>query len=888
MKKYRLFFILIIVCCAAALTACIRTEMLATPTSVVADRETRMLTWDEVPYATGGYRIDINGRIYTAEFNEFSLSSLRAAGTYVIMVQAVTADRNYFRDSEWSNPVLYEVEDPGRGSGLVFNAINFGMEYEVSGMGSAGANVEVPEFFGDRPVTRIGAAAFSGVSRMTSIIIPDSITSIGRRAFHNNINLESITLGNGLLSIGEGAFQGCRNLRTIVLPEGLQSIGVSAFASAHSLEHISIPDSVTYIGERAFANCSNLTSVIIGNGLTRIDNAVFLNCPSLISITIGNSVASIGEGAFFGAISLVNITIPRNVTTIEDDAFYNSGFWNNATGIVFVDDWVVGSRYRNIERIDLRPGTVGIADFAFWGLTYLESISIPESVANIGILAFMHTQIWVAMAPNSLVFADNWLVGNRNNQITTASVTRTGIVPVGISDGVFSNHPRLETVYIPSTIRHIGRAAFFNNSSLRSIVIPDGVKNIADYTFYRCVALISVEIPDSITHIGRAAFFGCSSLSEITIPSGVTKIKDYTFYGCSSLTSIVIPASVISIGDSAFRNCTFRFFGLYIRGLSAVIFEEGSQLKTIGNNAFRENGLLSEIILPDSLKTIGNHAFRGASFLESVLIGNNVTTIGDYAFYDNFSLRDIVLGESVKSIGEYAFFNSVRLTNIIIPSSVERIGNYAFFASSLLSIVIPKSVVHIGSHVFSLCNYLTIFSEATECQHNWSVHWNSSSRPVFWGSTISADNSYVVSFVKDRTSIFMPDSGELARLGLFRERDGYVFGGWALTDGGEVEYTMEDIEDVSYGIELWAVWIKLQIHTYTFILKTGEEEPIVYEITAYIVFFAPRLSPPSGFIIEGWFISEAFLGTPVRFPYYSIDGTEVILFAKTTLINDGL
>ena len=59
-------------------------------------------------------------------------------------------------------------------------------------------------------------------------------------------------------------------------------------------------------------------------------------------------------------------------------------------------------------------------------------------------------------------------------------------------------------------------------------------------------------IPNSVTSIGYRAFYNCSSLTSVTIPNSVTNIGDYAFSGCSSLTSVTIPNSVTSIREQAF------------------------------------------------------------------------------------------------------------------------------------------------------------------------------------------------------------------------------------------------------------------------------------------------------------------------------------------------
>ena len=55
--------------------------------------------------------------------------------------------------------------------------------------------------------------------------------------------------------------------------------------------------------------------------------------------------------------------------------------------------------------------------------------------------------------------------------------------------------------------------------------------------------------------LGEAAFMFCSSLRDIVINDGVAHIFDCAFYGCSSLMRIDIPKSVNHIGYNAFNDC---------------------------------------------------------------------------------------------------------------------------------------------------------------------------------------------------------------------------------------------------------------------------------------------------------------------------------------------
>lgn len=195
--------------------------------------------------------------------------------------------------------------------------------------------VEIPETISGKPVTVIGAEAFSGCMFLTDITIPNSVTSIERGAFNSCRGLTSISIGDSVRSIGGGesygAFASCTSLSSIIIPNSVTSIERYAFYDCRSLNSINIPDSVTSLGDYAFSGCTNLNEVTIGSGVTRIGTWMFNGCFSLRRITIPNSVTSIGPSAF-GDTSLDRITIPSSVTSIDGGAF---GFCRSLKNVVF-------------------------------------------------------------------------------------------------------------------------------------------------------------------------------------------------------------------------------------------------------------------------------------------------------------------------------------------------------------------------------------------------------------------------------------------------------------------------------------------------------------------------------------------------------------------------
>ena len=282
---------------------------------------------------------------------------------------------------------------PPTSQGLEYELSQDGTYYIVTGIGvCTDTNLVIPTIYNDLPVKEIGDYAFLNCSKLTSIVIPDSITSIGnfvfsncskltsivipdsvesigRYAFLNCSKLTSIVRPDSVTSIGDWAFSSCGGLTSIVIPDSVGSIGVASFAGCNSLTKIivdednayyksidgnlyskdgktlvqyaigktgttfTIPDSVEVLGDRAFADCDSLATVTIGNSVEVLGDYVFYYCSNLTSIVIPDSVTSIGEGAF-ACSSLTSIVIPDSVTSIGYGAFYDC---DSLTSITFED-----------------------------------------------------------------------------------------------------------------------------------------------------------------------------------------------------------------------------------------------------------------------------------------------------------------------------------------------------------------------------------------------------------------------------------------------------------------------------------------------------------------------------------------------------------------------
>ena len=116
----------------------------------------------------------------------------------------------------------------------------------------------------------------------------------------------------------------------------------------------------------------------------------------------------------------------------------------------------------------------------------------------------------------------------------------------------------IKRVIIGDGVTEIGNGAFRKCRSLTSVTIPNSVTTIESSAFESCSSLTTVTIPNSVTTIGDNAFSGCSALTYVTISNSVTTIGGSAFSSCSALTSVTIPNSVTEIGSDAFSNCIYN------------------------------------------------------------------------------------------------------------------------------------------------------------------------------------------------------------------------------------------------------------------------------------------------------------------------------------------
>lgn len=400
-----------------------------------------------------------------------------------------------------------------------------------------------------------------------------------------------------------------------------------------------------------------------------------------------------------------SVQIPKTIhnTDIEEFKILESALYeyNGSNSTVIIPDTVTTIGYeafaynKNIENIIIPSSVTEINSRAFYKCSNLQEITIPKSVATIEQDAFEGTK-WLANNKSEMIIVGDGILykyqGDKN-EVTIPSYVKS------ISDAAFYDNVFLKVVTGGENVTDIGEEAFHGCNNLESFPFSNKLEYIEGGAFEYCYNLKTVTVSGNVEVIGFSAFSECKNLECVILEEGIKDIKGYCFQNCVNLKTISFPNSLISIGDLAFYGCkelgSVEFsknkvnYGDYVFEDTKMYNEykedffiagDGTLLKYFGNSVV--------ITIPDSVTVINQFAFRNDSYDDTdvnavstlVIVPGNVKEISNYAFA--FApIETIILEEGVTTIGELAFYNGIDykfIRNIAIPSSVKIIDNNAF------------------------------------------------------------------------------------------------------------------------------------------------------------------------------------------------------------------
>lgn len=128
----------------------------------------------------------------------------------------------------------------------------------------------------------------------------------------------------------------------------------------------------------------------------------------------------------------------------------------------------------------------------------------------------------------------------------------------------------------------------------------------------------------------------------------------------------------------------------------------------IGDNAFKSNKHIENIIIPETVRIIGEMAFGFCNNLKTVEITGELRSIRHKAFYKCGNLETIRLNSEIVNILSGALYGCESLKKLDIPDKVVHIGDRCFGYTGLKYIKLPESVHDIGYRTFIGCDNLEV------------------------------------------------------------------------------------------------------------------------------------------------------------------------------------
>ena len=442
---------------------------------------------------------------------------------------------------------------------------------------------------------------------------PSQLETIGDRAFANTA-LEHITLPRSFTMAGLETFSDMAKLRSVHVGPNVVAQGLfAAFARTPLLESIEV--------DAANPNYQSLDGVLYTKGLSHLATyPEAKNAGGHYSVAEGTS--TIDEGAFASA-RIASVTLPSTLRRVEKAAFVSS----QVTSLTLPDgfesmDNMAFWYMPKLERVDL-GGTTAVSDSAFRYDKALTEVNFRPDLGRLAAVedyAFEDAPIASAALPDSVTSVGKFAFSG-NSSLTRLHLG-SGLTSIG--EGAFVGATSLATLSIApaNPVYSVNGGVLYQKSIGGKILVLslptngateytvlDGTVALADYAFSNNTSLRRVVLPEGLTTIGYGAFDGCNNLTDIVIPDSVTVARGLVNNG---LDTVALGSKVTELWMTPRDTPTPRH--IIVRGgNNGEFYYEGKATNGRPDSAYFGEGMTSftfwfdtprVLVLPSTVKDI--------------------------------------------------------------------------------------------------------------------------------------------------------------------------------------------------------------------------------------------------------------------------------------------
>ena len=196
-------------------------------------------------------------------------------------------------------------------------------------------------------------------------------------------------------------------------------------------------------------------------------------------------------------------------------------------------------------------------------------------------------------------------------------------------------------IVIPATyndkpVTKIGPSAFRENTSIKSVSLPEGLTVIESSAFYNCDGLTSIEIPASVTSIEGSAFAYCQNLTEMTLLSPTPPILGSTGAISTATTAIYIPSGSYAYYSEATNWSQFEdiLIDPAHNSESWKTIWSGS-IDFVSSSASRKDvEQFISAIVPGRLTKVSGHSYKDKKEFNNVILKYEDTENGTFVVKD--------------------------------------------------------------------------------------------------------------------------------------------------------------------------------------------------------------------------------------------------------------